>query len=147
MNKMKKVQRLIGTGAVAYTLLVCAILGTTITARTIREWRAEVPTQLLIKSVVLSTKSYETVHIPVPPISHNYTVEIYSAVDELPSGDNRAMLSTPRVVYQRNSELSEVIVPPIMKPGTYTVVLHAAYQLNPIKEVEQSALIAVLIVS
>ncbi|QRE00307.1 hypothetical protein [Burkholderia phage BCSR5] len=115
---------------------------------TVRAWTTETPASLDVKSVVINMNRNEAVQIPVPEMNHAYTVEVYSVVDPIPKDDRDTVMSTPRIVYKQGyAELSQVMIPPLLAPGTYTVVLHVSYRLNPMKLVQQSALIAVLIVN
>lgn len=157
MNKVRKrVGRLLSIAGVITSLLVWGI---------ILVWRTETPQAFTPPVELLSIDNKEPVHIRIPELlpKGDYVLEVYSTVrakdwidghtGEVLVGREHSLvegvqeLTTPKIVYKQGfTEWTQVNIPPILSRGAYTVVMHLSYELNPLKRVEQSALIAVLVV-
>lgn len=105
-------------------------------------WYQQVPAPFQPPIEMLKAKRGDPVTINVPDVQRAYEVEVYSTIEGQKAG---LVVQTPQmIVYRGYSELRTVTVPPLLVPGTYTVVVHLGYFMNPLRLVNQSALVAVL---
>lgn len=145
--------------------LVVLITGLFITG-TVMQWRAAVAQPFTPNVELIATSNTDAVYIDVPPFlpRGDYVIEVYSTIQakdwiDAQTGEPTHLgqgyvpkagiqdLQLPTVVYRQGfSEWTTVSIPPILSKGAYTVIMHLAYDLNPIKRIEQSGLIAVVIV-
>lgn len=130
-------------------------------------WRTQMPPPFNPQVELVSVQSNESVHINLPQLlpKGDYVLEVYSTVrarDWIDGQTGQALAAplanplggfgvtefvTPRIVYRKGfTEWTQVSIPPVLTKGAYTVVMHINYGINPIKRIEQSALIAVVVV-
>lgn len=146
------------------TFASVAVVATVIVWGLVIYWRVQSPAPFNPNVELVLSTGDSAVQLDIPKLlpKGDYVLEVYSTVKakdwlDAQTGQRVTLsppehpeireLTTPVMVYRRGfSEWTRLTIPPVLGKGAYTVVMHVNYSLNPIRRIEQSALIAVVII-
>lgn len=136
-SKSKACKLLVVLSAVLVGMLMGIAIAVSVT------WLQEQPKLKPIQAKYLQAKSGITRYIAVPQLSElPPPIWVRSSIV---SEDNKFTLTSPVFVLE-DRQTYEVAVPSTLKGGVYTVSVVIGYKLNPLRYVEQSLVIALLII-
>lgn len=136
MNRRLRWLAVVGVSAVVGAAIGAAVAtGTT--------WLQEQPKLAAVPAPYVQVKTGAPQYLPVPQLEDlPPPIWVRSTIQ---SADNTYTLTSPVFVLNEKQNY-EVAIPPTLKGGVYTVSVVIGYKLNPLRYVEQSLVIALLII-